>query len=162
MALTRIAEAFPGRQLTAVSALAEGADRLVVREILAHPGARLVVILPLAREDYMSDFESEESKAEFIELIERAREVIELGALPTRDYAYEAAGEQVVDRADVMVAIWDGKEAQGQGGTGTVVARARQRRLPLAWIRAANRSPGMTEPRSLGTDQGTVVFENFR
>jgi len=42
-ALHRIEQAFPGQPLTVISALAEGADgRLVVRQVLARPNARLV------------------------------------------------------------------------------------------------------------------------
>src|SRR5579864_7622317 len=44
--------------LTAVSALAEGADRLVANEILKHRGSRLEIVLPLPPEDYRRDFGS--------------------------------------------------------------------------------------------------------
>ena len=45
-----------------VSALAEGADRLVAEEILADPDARLEVPLPLSPADYEEDFKAEASK----------------------------------------------------------------------------------------------------
>ena len=41
-AFARIAEAFPGRPVTVISALAEGADRLAVEHALENPGTRLV------------------------------------------------------------------------------------------------------------------------
>ncbi len=41
-ALRRIEQAFPGQPLTVISSLAEGADRLVVRQVLARPQARLM------------------------------------------------------------------------------------------------------------------------
>ncbi len=50
-ALRRIEQAFPGQPLTAISSLAEGADRLVAYHILAHPRAQLAVPLPLPKED---------------------------------------------------------------------------------------------------------------
>lgn len=59
------------------------------------------------------------------------------------------------------IAVWDGQEAQGQGGTAAIVAQARQRGLPLAWIRAGNRRPGTQEPMILGEEQGKVSFERF-
>lgn len=51
--------------LTILSPLAEGADRLVVREVLKFPGAVLEVVLPLEKDDYVRDFETKESKEEF-------------------------------------------------------------------------------------------------
>jgi hypothetical protein len=46
-ALHRVEKAFPGQAWTVISALAEGADRLVVQRVLARPYARLVAVLPL-------------------------------------------------------------------------------------------------------------------
>ena len=160
-ALRRIEQAFPGQPLTVISSLAEGADRLVVHQVLARPKARLEVPLPLPKADYLTDFASAESKTEFLSLLDQADEVIELPPAPARNEAYEAAGNYVLDHCDVLIAIWDGQGAQGQGGTGAIVARARQRRLPVAWIHAGNRKPGTQEPTSLGPDQGKVTFENF-
>ena len=50
---------------------------------------------------------------------------------------------------------------EGQGGTGEVVAQARARGKPIAWIHAGNRKPGTMEPTSLGADQGRVTYENL-
>jgi len=76
-ALARIRELRPASDatpvaLTVVSSLAEGADRLVAREVLA-AGGELEVPLPLAVDDYELDFETETSRAEFRQLLERAR-----------------------------------------------------------------------------------------
>ena len=158
-ALRHIEQTFPGQPLTVISSLAEGADRLVVHQALTHPKARLVVPLPLPQSDYLADFASAESKAEFLRLLGKADEVIELPPVPTRDEAYEAAGNYVLEHCDVLIAIWDGQDAQGQGGTGAIVARARQRGLSIAWVHAGNRNPGTQEPTSLGDEQGKVTFE---
>ncbi|MEK6324301.1 MAG: hypothetical protein AABN33_21895 [Acidobacteriota bacterium] len=160
-ALRRIQQAFSEEPLTVVSALAEGADRIVARHVLGLPGARLVVPLPLAKSDYMSDFKTEPSRAEFLSLLEQADQVIEMSPASTRDRAYEAAGEYVLNHADVLVALWDGRDAQGQGGTGEMVARARARGLPIAWVHAGNRDAGTHQPTSLGDEQGRVTFENI-
>jgi hypothetical protein len=160
-ALQRLERAFPGQAWTVISALAEGADRLVVHRVLARPKARLVVVLPLPESDYLADFASPGSRQEFLTLLAQAEEVIALPQAPTRDAAYEAAGLYVLDHCEVLLAIWDGQGAQGQGGTGAIVAQARQRRLPLAWVHAGNRQPGTQEPTSLGGEQGRVTFENF-
>jgi hypothetical protein len=119
---------------TAVSALAEGADRLVARMILGTDGGDLEAPLPLPREDYARDFESDTSRREFAELLARAREVTELPDLGSRQEAYALVGRYLVDRSDALFAIWDGDASRGQGGTAEVVAYARERAMPLVWI----------------------------
>ena len=160
-ALRRIEEAFPGEPLTVVSALAEGADSIVARHVLARPGSSLLAPLPLPKREYMNDFKTEESRAEFLSLLQQADNVEELGEARDRNQAYEAAGNYVLDNSDVLITIWDGKHSQGRGGTGDIVARARSREIPIAWIHAGNREPGTQQPTSLGSEQGRVTFERL-
>jgi hypothetical protein len=160
-ALRRLTAAYPGRPLVILSPLAEGADRLIARCALALPGARLFVPLPLSLADYLEDFATAESRAEFHALLARAERVIDLPPAATRDAAYAAVGAYTLHHCDVLIALWDGREAQGQGGTGEIVAEARRRGMPLAWVRAGNRRPGTTEPTSLGEEQGRVTLERF-
>jgi hypothetical protein len=160
-ALRIIGEAFPGQPLSVISSLAEGSDRLVVRRALAHPRTGLIVPLPLPRSDYVTDFPSQGSKTEFTSLLERADEVIVMPPSPSREQAYAAAGTYVLDHCDVLIAIWDGEPSQGSGGAGDIVAQARQRGLPVAWIRAGNRSPHSVRPTTVGDEQGQVTFEGF-
>jgi hypothetical protein len=138
----------PGRRatplaFTVLTPLAEGADRLVAKEILKIPNAEIEVVLPLAREDYLRDFAAAESKAEFEELCRKARLVSVLkpspqavagapaGSEEERKRAYEQVGRHVVDHCDVLIAVWDGKPSRGRGGTAEIVAFAREKRLPL-------------------------------
>ena len=160
-ALARIEERRPGRSLVVVSALAEGADRLVAEAVLNRSGARLQVVLPLPKFDYLDDFAAPNSKDDFLRCLDRADSVTELPAQASRDDAYAAANDRLLDGVDVLIAVWDGKGAQGHGGTAEVVARARARHLPLAWVHAGNRKPGTMEPTSLGEEQGKVTFENL-
>jgi len=160
-ALERIEQSFPGKPLTVMSALAEGADRLVAKPVLARSTGGLTAVLPLAATDYQTDFESAESTREFLDLLAQADEVIELPPARTREAAYEAVGDYIVEHCDVLVPVWDGKGAQGRGGTGAVVARARERGLPIAWVHAGNRKPTTNEPTSLGAEQGMVTFERL-
>lgn len=114
-----------------VSPLAEGADRLVAEEVLAWQVVEgvdkpsLEVVLPLPEEDYLQDFQSQESKDEFRTLLARAKSVQVLNGATTRTEAYEQVGQYVVDNCDVLIAIWDEKPAAGQGGTGEIVDYAR-------------------------------------
>jgi hypothetical protein len=160
-ALRVILESFPGRRMVVVSPLAEGADRLVARAVLGHAGTGLFVPLPLPVDDYLEDFASPESKAEFRELLARAEEIVDLPPAPTRDAAYEQVGEYVLDHSDVLVAVWDGLDAQGQGGTADIVGRALARGMTVIHIKAGNRKPGTTEPTSLGPEQGLLVVHNL-
>jgi RyR domain len=160
-AIARIEASHPGRPLVVVSALAEGADRLVADAVLRRPGARLEAVLPLPKFDFLDDFAAPGSKEEFLRLLARADEVTELPTRASRDEAYAAANDHLLDGVDVIVAVWDGHDAQGRGGTAEVVTRARARRLPLAWVHAGNRKPGTMEPTSQGADQGRVTYENL-
>lgn len=160
-ALRFIEHKFHGETFAVVSSLAEGADRLVVRQVLCRSHSRLIVALPLPESDYLDDFATEESQEEFRRLLSQAKEIVELHPASSRDETYEAAGRYVLDNCDVLVAIWDGQAAQGLGGTGGILAEARRRGLPVAWVHAGNRRPGTQEPTSLGEEQGQVTFENF-
>ena len=64
----------------------------------------------------------------------------------SREEAYERAGRRVVDRADVVVALWDGQPSRGRGGTAAIVSYARAHGVPVAWVNTAA-SPGGTPPR---------------
>lgn len=159
-ALDRIEAAFPDRRLTIVSPLAEGADRLVAEAGTAR-GADLIVPLPLPRDDYMTDFETDESKGTFLDLLDQAEEVIELPATAERNDAYAQVGEWVLEHSDAIIAIWDGEPAQGKGGTADIARRALDRGMPVLHIKAGNRKPGTTEPTSLGREQGELVAHNL-
>src|SRR5712671_6485582 len=109
-----------------VSALAEGADRQVAEEILADPDARLEVALPLPQMDYEEDFKTEASKEEFRRLLARASIAWTAPTTENRNEAYEQAGRYVVDRCDALIALWDGEDPRGQGGTAEIVAYAQE------------------------------------
>lgn len=164
-AMCAIESRFPGRTLTAVSSLAEGADRLVAYSVLARPGGRLVAVLPLPAADYRGDFSSAASAREFDELLARAHKVIEVGATAGapdgREEAYREAGLRMLDLSEVLIAIWDGELPRGRGGTGEIVRRAHARGLPIAWVRAGNRRSDTGRAVSLGPAQGFVTLEGF-
>jgi len=158
--LARISEILGGtpHSFVAVSPLAEGADRLVAKEILATQqnslDARgLTVPLPMPVEVYVQDFASGESKAEFRELLALANRSLELEAdakkferepndsaetenlkKDNRRQAFRRVGLWVVDECDVVIAIWNGDKAKGVGGTAEIVEYARRIHRSLAWI----------------------------
>ena len=160
-ALNHIERTFGETSFRVISSLAEGADRLVAKCVLKRPGAQLVVPLPVPQEDYLSDFKSPESKKEFQALLSQADQVFTLSPSQTREDAYAAVVTYAMEHSAVILVLWDGREAQGIGGTGEFAAAARLIGLPMAWIMAGNRVPGTEEPTTLGENQGKVFYENF-
>jgi hypothetical protein len=138
-ALAAVQRACPGAPIVVLSPIAEGADRIVARAGL-QAGHALRCVLPFVRAEYARDFATDASRAEFVALLGSAAEVVELDghrATPEHaDTAYAAAGAWVVERADVLIAIWNGLRARNRGGTGDVVQQALAAGLPVIWIAA--------------------------
>jgi hypothetical protein len=123
--------------LIVASPLAEGADRLVAEEAIAL-GFALYAPLPFLRDEYESDFTSSASRAAFRDLLACAEEVHEFaGTRTAAPAAYEAAGRAVIDSSDMLIAVWDGRAARGDGGTGQMVFEAIHHHLLTIWIPAA-------------------------
>jgi hypothetical protein len=120
--------------VTVVSALAEGADRLVAAEVLDRPGALLDVVLPMDPDEYEADFNEAASREEFRRLLHRARAITVVPPGESRTANFERAGHAMLDRIDVLLALWDGKPARGRGGTAEIVRRAHDLGLPVVWI----------------------------
>jgi len=127
-----------------LSPLAEGADRVVARAVLSDPDARLDVVLPMALEDYLEDFATEESKKEFRDLLSMCRRPVPLRARRIREdrcdpgdqaelrrHAYDRGGRYVVDHCDVLIAVWDGQVSRGRGGTAEIVQYALEQSRPI-------------------------------
>jgi hypothetical protein len=159
LALETIRGAFPGPYLLHTS-LAEGADRMVARRALLSLHASLVVPLPLALADYMCDF-SRLSQDELGLFLQQAEEILELPPQSSRTAAYEAAGRYILGHIQVLVTVWDGQPARGPGGTGQMVAEAREMGLPLAWVPAGDRDPACPAPTRRGTFNRQVRYERF-
>ena len=160
-ALDRVETAFPERRLVAMSALPEGAARLGAEAVLRRAGAGLIVALPLDREEFAKDFQSEASKAHFAFLLDRASEVLEAPRRPTRAEAYESADSYVVDESDVLMALWDGEPARGLGGTALSVDRAVAQGMPVIHIIVAGRSLAADDSAAPSIDHGRIRTCNF-
>ncbi|MFN2387220.1 MAG: hypothetical protein ABR576_13210 [Thermoanaerobaculia bacterium] len=126
---------------TLLTGLAEGADRIVAQEAL-ELGFRVEAILPFVRSEYEKDFAGPASLQEFGQLLSRSGEVHELpGARRTpeaQDAAYAAVGRFILDRTNVLLAVWDGRRGRGLGGTTQVLLEALQRGTPVVWIAAGD------------------------
>ena len=139
-AVARIEASHPGRSLVVVSALAEGADRLVVRAVLKRAGSRLEAVLPLPKFDFLNQFETPESKEDFLRLIAQADYVTGLPACATREEAYAAANERLLDRLTPGI----GSISWPSGTARTPRVRAGPRRSSPGPAPETCRSPGST------------------
>ncbi len=158
-ALQAIKSSFETEQIVVLSALAEGADRIIAERALAMDGTKLIAVLPLPVEVYQEDFQSPISIKEFQGLLELADEIIELPRIINREESYRNVGKYLVAHCEVLIAIWDGQPARGPGGTAEVVALARDRNLPVAWIYSGQ----CVNEKVVTADakHGDVYFERF-
>ena len=115
---------------TAISPIAEGADRLLAETILARPLGRLEVPLPMVREEYLKDFDTEASRQKFDELLGAATQTW-CSTSGDRNEQYLQVGVQVVEQCDILVGIWDGKPARGKGGTAEIIKSAIEMKKPV-------------------------------
>jgi hypothetical protein len=137
---------FEARKFEVVwSMLAEGADRLVADIALRH-GVGIAAVLPF--DDYELDFKGH-SRQYFDNQLKHCVEVIRLSRPRSRN-GYLDAGKEIVDRAAVVIAVWDGTRVEGRGGTAQVVNYANERGLEVirvdptaGWVQA-------TGPRHTG------------
>ena len=120
--------------VTLISSLAEGADRIAARAAL-EAGFALDVVLPCPTPIYAQTFVDDASRGDFASLLARARATLVLplagdSATPLAERlpaAFEAAGLTTLAQSDILVAVWDGKPAEGRGGTGQIVEEAARR-----------------------------------
>ena len=119
------------------SPLADGSDRLIVKEAIKL-NIPYIAVLPIPIESYVMDF-NEKSKEEFLALLDKSNEVITLTLCKgntleniaiygkERDAQYEAVGYKIADISDRLIALWDGKQIDLKGGTGEIVEYFKER-----------------------------------
>jgi hypothetical protein len=112
------------------SCLADGADQIFARAVLDH-GGRIEVVVPATR--YRDELPGD-VRAEYDLLLAQASTVHRLPFTESSPQAHMAASEFMLDRADRLWAIWDGRPARGYGGTADVVTYARDNGLPVTVI----------------------------
>ncbi|KTF13406.1 RyR domain-containing protein [Pseudoalteromonas sp. H105] len=129
--LLKIKLRYPHDHIQLVSGLAQGADRLVVERARIILNAPFIALLPMTYELYKTDFENDNN--EFEQYIYRALWYSEIPPIyqhvadmeadtqSARARQYASLGAHLVTFADDLIAIWDGKESRGLGGTADVV-----------------------------------------
>jgi hypothetical protein len=129
--MKRLAKTYPRVPAVVLTALAEGADRMVAKIAQKVLGARVLVCLPMPAPAYEMDFVDTSSRKAFRAMLKAADGVVTAPILSKgrawrswteeRNHQYAWGGAYVAANADVLFAIWDGKPARGTGGTAHVV-----------------------------------------
>jgi len=120
-----------------VSSLAEGADQIFV-EIVLRLGGKLHVVIPCDK--YEKTFEENSAYQKYKNLLSKADEIEVLKNPEPSEDAYFEAGRRIVDMTQELIAIWDGCEARGKGGTADVVKYANGKGKKVVVIWPAGRS----------------------
>lgn len=136
------------------SAIAEGADRYAADAALARSW-RLVTPLPFSIERYLEDFPEAESKEHFQRLLWASRRVssapeelvAEVGGGGAAPYA--AVARMLIEKADLLLCIWNGLPPKGPGGTSEVAALMLEKGGLVLWIPAAGGETRLVGPAPL-------------
>ncbi|MFJ6655918.1 hypothetical protein ACIQNG_06060 [Streptomyces sp. NPDC091377] len=138
-ALREVLKPYADGPLTGVSCLAKGSDSLFA-EVVLELGGHLVAVIP------SQDYRRNKVKPDHVETFDRltsvADEVLVLPHASANRSAYEDANRTLLQRAERLVAVWDGSPPSGKGGgTADTVLEARGAGLPVdvVWPEGAAR-----------------------
>lgn len=121
-------------QLHLHTALASGADQIAA--ICARSSGYFVkATLPFEAHEYRKDFAAGDELDMFEQAVAAADEIVALpGDRADAQAAYVRVGKLLVREADIMMAIWDGEEGKGPGGTAHVVDLALRSSVPVIHV----------------------------
>ncbi|GAA2862702.1 hypothetical protein Acy02nite_53400 [Actinoplanes cyaneus] len=130
-----VAELRRHRPVHGVTCLADGADRLFVEAIKACRGT-FEAVLPVPEISA-----APEEDPVLRDLIRRATDVTRITVPGAPELSYEAASREVVERSDLLIAVWDGDKMGAKGGTADTVAYAieRGKQVSRIWPAGARR-----------------------
>lgn len=120
----------------ATTMLAAGADTIFAQEAI-RLGIQLEILLPFALEKFKKDFNDGDRAILEAILESNNYSVHETGystAQKNRDWAYLKTSKYLVDKADIVLAVWDGEPANGIGGTAEIVSYANIKRKKVSII----------------------------
>jgi len=112
------------------SSLAIGADQIFAETALLY-GKGHVAVIPL-RKMYKDEFVGLD-RYKYLRLKKQSHSVVNVKA-KNLELAYRRAGERIVSAVDLMVFVWDGRPARGEGGTGQIVEFAQENSVDMVLI----------------------------
>jgi hypothetical protein len=130
--LSAIGRALAGEQepVVGLTCLADGSDQIFAQAVLDSGGAVEAFISALRFRDCLPP----DNREDHDRLRARATVVHDLPFTDPTSEAFMQASRLMVDNADLLWAVWDGKPARGYGGTADVVTYARSRGVPVEVI----------------------------
>jgi membrane protein YdbS with pleckstrin-like domain len=150
--ITGLVRQYPDLYLRVLTGLAEGADQLIAKAALAMRKEGLpvqpVAVYPMPLMQYREDFQGaalvafEALHSEFMDL---QLPVLELPPVSERQQAYVNLGDYLLNKSDMLVAIWDGNLSANHGvppkpgGTEHITLQALE---PLGLLARTGGSPG--------------------
>ncbi|MER5648629.1 hypothetical protein [Streptosporangium sp. NPDC002524] len=114
-------------EMVGVSCLAEGADQIFADVVLDLGG--LLEVIVVAERHHLTLAPAH--RASYGRLLGRAGAVRRLPFSFPSPEIYAEANRELLEGADLMVAVWDGRPENGVGGTAEVVREARNRRIEV-------------------------------
>jgi hypothetical protein len=122
--------------VSGVSSAAAGGD-LLFAESCVELGIPLRVLLPMPRDEFRNDFDAATwQRAERV--LQSAISVEVKGDREHRRESYYECGIETVQQSEILLALWDGQEARGMGGTAEIVAFAKAIGRPVITFHSEN------------------------
>lgn len=115
--------------LVGVTCLARGADQIFA-DLILDLGGKLEVIAPAA--DYFDRVPDPDARARCDDYLAQAVSVRTLPFEHAGHDAYTAASKALVDRSELLLAVWDGSTNSGTGEA-VAYARTRDRQVAVVW-----------------------------
>ncbi len=138
--------------------LASGADQMAATSAQAHD-YEIRALLPFGSHEYGRDFAEGMEARQYRDLLKESDEIFCLpGSREREEDAYLTVGKAVIAAADVIVAVWDGGEGNGPGGTAHVVDLSLRAGVPVIHI-PLNREDHRVEEVRLLTGGDAVETE---
>lgn len=139
----------PGGTIHILSGLAEGADQICAAAALLEDGVHKskvehTAVLPCSAERFVAGFSGSQTdrwRAGFDKLLHASRGSFVLDGIPSRSdfsLAYEAVARIVVLNSDLVIAVWNGKDGGGWGGTQASLQLAFDHNVPVVWVRTGD------------------------
>lgn len=121
---------------TGISCLAAGTDQLFA-EIVLRAGFSLEEVLPCR--GYIETFRNDADRKSYESISAKASRHHRLEYPEPTEEAFLRAGQFVVEISDFMFFVWNGRPAEGRGGTEDIVKFARNRGVLFTHINPENR-----------------------
>lgn len=129
--ISTLRKAYPHLGLRLICGLASGSDQLLVKESLLLQKNDLPIeilgVLPMEKRDYLKSF-NESEQTIFQELIDQIKQhdgqIIELSSQASKEESYSNLAHYLNNKADIIVAVWNGSDNNKLGGTSYVTGLA--------------------------------------